>query len=133
MTESGIWNWIDFSGARVAEPQFPDDGAVRLRIMPFDEPRDGKLIVHPSRYTRFRDGLCRVKANGKWGYVGTRCQIVVRPRFAQAEDFSSGMAAVGDGNGKWGYIDKTGEVAIPMQFENARKFYRADPELSLPV
>ena len=130
--ENGAMSWIDLSGASVAEPQFPEDGAARMRIKPFDDPWGRWAPPIPHNDTRFQESLCRVKLSGKWGFVDTRCRVVVKPDFVRAANFSCGMAAVEGGDGKWGYIDKSGRIEIPMQFERAKGFYRVEPEFSDP-
>jgi len=75
---------------------------------------------------------------GTWGFLDKRGRIVVKPRFADAQPFSEGLAAVAetrtvdtphdDGTEtvrtfrKWGYIDRTGRTVIDMQFDTAGPF-----------
>jgi hypothetical protein len=127
-TGSGAWKWIDKSGAGVAEPQFPDEGTAPLWIRPFDDPQSGRIPVPPHVDARFHEGLCRVRSNGRWGFVGTRCQVVIQPTFANAANFSCGLAAVEDDSEKWGYVNKAGELLIPCQFEWAGEFEAVDQE-----
>jgi len=126
LTESGVWKWIDRSGAGVAEPQFPEEGTAPLWIRPFEDPQMDRVPVPPSVDVRFHEGLCRAKSNGLWGFVGTRGQIVIPPTFLNAANFSSGLAAVKDDSGKWGYVNKAGDMVIPCQFESAGKFETVD-------
>ena len=128
LTESKVWKWIDQSGAGLAEPQFPDEGTAPLWIRPFEDPQIGRVPVPPSVDVRFHEGLCRVRSKELWGFVGTRCQIAVRPTFANARNFSCGLAAVEDDRGKWGYINKAGDMVIPCQFESAGDFEIVDLE-----
>lgn len=64
------------------------------------------------------DGLSRLNAGdsfngGKWGFVNSKCQWVIKPQFSNAHAFSNGLALVkDDGTGKWGYIDEKGNWAI---------------------
>lgn len=128
LTGSGAWKWIDKSGAGVAEPQFPDEGTAPLWIRPFDDPEIGGIPAPPDADVRFHEGLCRVRCNGLWGFVGTRCQIAVRPTFTKARNCSCGLAAIKDESGKWGYIDRAGDLLIPCQFESAGDFEPVDRE-----
>jgi len=58
--------------------------------------------------------------NGKWGYVNTKCQLVVPPMFARASSFFNGTAAVEDQSGKRGFIDSAGKLVLPCQFDQVR-------------
>ncbi len=44
--------------------------------------------------TRFIDGLAKVRKGDKFGYVDKTGRFVIEARFADAEDFSEGLAAV---------------------------------------
>ena len=62
----------------------------------------------------------------KWGYIGKSGNMVIPLQFAEAEEFSEGLAGVRmevePGYFKNGYIDKNGNVVIPPQFDRSLKF-----------
>lgn len=73
----------------------------------------------------FRGGLATVgvatpKGN-RYGYINRKGEVVISPRFEQAEPFSEGLAQVMQ-KGKWGYIDTSGEYVIPPRFDDADTF-----------
>lgn len=58
---------------------------------------------------------------GKYGYYNTKGEIAIKPIFANALDFSDGLAAVLNPNSSvplWGFIDTSGNVVIDYQFSN---------------
>ena len=57
----------------------------------------------------------------KWGYADINRNIVVAPKYDDAQWFSEGLAAVKVGN-KWGYINKEGRMVIPAKFTVAKSF-----------
>jgi len=59
--------------------------------------------------------------NGKTGYIDQQGKIVIPARFAAAQEFSEGLAAVRIG-GYYGYIDKSGKTIISAQFDYATGF-----------
>lgn len=73
----------------------------------------------------------------KWGYINTRGQMIISPRFTDAGRFVNGRAPVATGE-RWldspdalhGYIDSTATLVIPEQFESAGEF---DKESGLAV
>ena len=69
--------------------------------------------------------LTPFEKDGKWGYAGSRGEVVIPPRFLIAQDFSSeGIAAIVDQAG-WAYIDRTGAVIIrPFVFDNGPDYFR---------
>ncbi len=48
--------------------------------------------------------------------------MVIPAAFASADDFSEGLAVVGDGEYKYWFIDRTGRQAIPQFYTAASKF-----------
>lgn len=62
-----------------------------------------------------------VKINGKWGFIDSCGNIVIKPSYEQAGSFSCGLAPVKI-NEKWGYINRNGEIVIEPEFVNAKSF-----------
>ena len=73
----------------------------------------------------FKEGLALVYTNnGKYGYVDTRGEMVIKPVYDYAVDFSEGLAVVGvaDGEGRLAYqvINKQGNVQFYITLQNCR-------------
>jgi hypothetical protein len=70
----------------------------------------------------FSEGLAPVLvqtkgwSGGRWGYVNTRGETVIEPRFTEAGAFSDGLALVKDVAGRLGYLDRTGHWSVPPSF-----------------
>ena len=84
------------------------------------------------------------KFRGKFGYIDTSGKQVIECRFGLANDFSCGLAVIGEGTlyydvkvvrgcnpytktkfgfkGKYGYIDKTGNAVIQPVYDEAHSF-----------
>ena len=67
------------------------------------------------------DGLIAFKSGGKWGFVDTEGNIVIKPQYEEAKSFSQGLAAV-KADGKWGFINTENEPAIEYEFLEADYF-----------
>ena len=65
--------------------------------------------------------LIPYRKGNKWGYADAQKNILVNPRYDDAQWFSEGLAAVKVGN-KWGYINKQGKLVIPAKFTVAKSF-----------
>lgn len=106
--------------------------------------RTGKLVIPPRfNYSQFRlsgnifsDGMALISVeaneplggtNGhgtyrrKYGYINTTGEVVVEPRYWEAEDFSEGLAAVLMGD-RWGYIDREGRTVLGPKWIAAESF-----------
>lgn len=59
-----------------------------------------------------------VTIRNKVGFMDANCQMVIPAQYAEAMDFSEGLAAV-KVNGKWGYIDEHGSQVISPKFAGA--------------
>jgi WG containing repeat len=76
-----------------------------------------------------RGGEAQSEDNRSYGYIDHAGKVVIRPRFAEAHDFSEGLAAVrtkkttvyGMGD-TWGYIDQTGKYQIEAVYNEAHSF-----------
>ncbi len=62
-----------------------------------------------------------IQINHKTGYIDTRGNLIIPPKFLAAQDFSEGLAAARL-NGSYGYIDETGQFIIPPQYDFATAF-----------
>lgn len=59
--------------------------------------------------------------NGKVGYIDTTGKVVIKARFAQAGDFSEGLAPARL-EGLYGFIDVNGNYVIPPKYDFANSF-----------
>ncbi len=57
----------------------------------------------------------------KAGFINSRGEFVIEPRFEAAQDFQEHLAAVMV-DGLWGFIDTSGTLVIPTQFEQVQGF-----------
>jgi len=65
--------------------------------------------------------LIPFRQGDKWGYATADRNIVIQPKFKEANWFSEGFASVKIGN-KFGYINKAGKLVIPAKFTVAKPF-----------
>ncbi|MBL8222676.1 MAG: WG repeat-containing protein [Bryobacterales bacterium] len=86
---------------------------------------DGRLAIRTTEFdgsSMFSEGLAVVQ-QGKAvaGFIDMTGRFRIPMRFAQAREFSEGLAAV-ESDGNWGYIDKTGAMVIQPRFTSATAF-----------
>jgi hypothetical protein len=74
--------------------------------------------------------------SGKFGFINKKGEVVIKPVYDQAENFSEGLAAVNIGlemghyfysfiavkEGQWGFINEKGEVVIPIIYHSVTAF-----------
>ena len=71
------------------------------------------------------EGMIMITDGNKYGFANTAGVIVVEPQYAQALNFSDGVAAVNFGTSNepsWGYIDTQGNTVIAGSYEYAKSF-----------
>ncbi len=133
--------YIDPSGKIVIEPTLPHwggnfggefhDGLMNLSGYEADYVgKDGKK-ANIKRFVRawdFSDGLAAAMetSDGKWGFINTKGEFVISPRFASSptdyvSSFENGFAAI-EVSGMYGFIDHSGEFVIPPKFLLANPF-----------
>lgn len=133
---SNKWGFIDTSGNIIVpfnlyNNQNPFTGAINITYFPADasgkkQARQSLFTVagiivldaaptDPEYKTYFKEGMARIRKNGKYGYMNELGLVQVDYKYQEMHDFSDGMAAVKSG-GKWGFIDKTGEEKIPLAY-----------------
>lgn len=147
------WGYVDKNGKVIIQPQF--DAA-----WPFSEGlavveiqkaygyvnKSGKVIIDPisTRYAgRFSGGLARVDIEGDC-FINPLGDVVLRPKFNRAGDFSEGFAKVAteevlqvdtdkpyrpgvlnlkrSSKQKWGIIDKDGDIIVEPQYDSIEDF-----------
>jgi WG containing repeat len=91
----------------------------------------GKKVIHKKFYRgwSFSEGLAAAmeKDGGKWGYINTRGEFEISPRFASSQldyvwPFQGGLAMIMVG-GKFGYINHSGELVIRPSFLDGDSFH----------
>jgi len=67
------------------------------------------------------DGLAKFQTQGKWGFVDTTGNVIVKPIYDYVGNFINGRANI-EINGKQGYINKKGTVVIKQKFDPFRLY-----------
>jgi hypothetical protein len=82
----------------------------------------------------FSEGLAAVAIGGKWGFIDSSGQFIVKPQYGQVWSFSEGLAVFCLGGvqdpesgfilagGAWGFIDKIGEVKVKPIYNESESF-----------
>lgn len=68
-----------------------------------------------------RTNLFRIIERGKFGFIDNKSNVIIKPEFSYAYDFSEGLA-VARKEKKYGYIDKIGKWQIAPQYDFAQRF-----------
>lgn len=71
----------------------------------------GIMVIPPKYETAgpFKDGLARVRINGKYGFINQKGKIVIKPKFAKASNFQNDVASVFLKNERMAYINRLGK------------------------
>lgn len=81
-------------------------------------------------YGSYNEGLATCYVNGMYGYADEKGDIVIKPQWDGATDFSEGLAAV-KRDGKFGYINRSGVIVIEPQFDNALGFRNGHAQVKI--
>lgn len=95
--------------------------------------QNGKSIVKidmtidaAAPFSPFSNGLCPVKIQGKWCYINSKAEIVIKTDYDEIYDFNSGIAEVVK-NKKLGFINTNGDLITDIQFDfDNLTFYHRD-------
>ncbi len=79
------------------------------------------LLLSANIFFTHAQELAKICTGGKCGYINHSGEVVIKPRFDLADDFSNGLAAVYIKK-QWGFINKQGEYAILPQYNAVRDF-----------
>jgi hypothetical protein len=132
-----LWGYIDRTGKMVIQPQF--QGAAEMsdglgRFLVWDRIQcsrqtytkdDAPTYAFTMHDMEFHLTTGCFAEHQRFGYVAKNGQVVIKPEFFVAEDFSEGLAAVRteeSATSKYAFIDKTGAIAIAPQFDQANSF-----------
>ncbi len=109
--------FIDLTGKETETPPDPDfrDGLCPEYSEEFDAYgfiNEARELVVPHTYEMvndFSEGLAGVCDNGLWGFINTKGEMVIEPKYADvAMDFREGLALVFIDDEELGYIDAQG-------------------------
>jgi hypothetical protein len=68
-------------------------------------------------YTYFKNGLCRVKKNGAFGYINANLQVVIPfGTYDVSEPFHQSFGIVAKNN-KYGIVDSLGKLTLPLIYD----------------
>lgn len=79
------------------------------------------VVVLCTFQSLFSQDITPKKQDGKWGFINSSKEWIIKPKYEEAQGFSEGVAAVKT-KGKWGYINQEGKWAIKPLYGNARGF-----------
>ncbi len=91
----------------------------------------GHVVLNGTEYEiikPFHEGLAAVCKKGRWGYIDSKGNMIIEPRFEMAGNMHQGMAVIRL-NGKYGYIGKDGIIAIAPKFDRASGFRNGRAEV----
>ena len=79
-------------------------------------------------YPFLSEGFCRIdvwdeKEEHYAGYIDTTGEIVIKPQFEHAHEFSEGYASVETKDGRNVFIDKTGQEVLELEFETFHSYF----------
>lgn len=133
------WGYIDKTGKFIIAPKFKQtsppslfhEGLARVDT----EDRTSGVIDKSGEFVEalkfiqglsmFSEGLAIARKGEKSGYVDKAGKFVIEARFAEADLFKEGLAAVkleDTSESKYGFVDKTGKMVIEPQFSQAESF-----------
>lgn len=69
----------------------------------------------------FKDGLAKVKQNGKTGFINLKGEEVIPPTYEKVTNFTEGKAAVLI-DGKWGFLDTKNNLVLPAVYDTTQAF-----------
>lgn len=125
------WGFINHKGEFVIAPKYTNvhPFSEKLALVHLEEGpfifinQRGNMVIESkpnwSFDGDFNDGLAPVVVKGKSGFINTKGEIAIKPKFDSVRSFSDGLAYVEVGEGVQalvGYIDRSGKLKIP--FEN---------------
>lgn len=128
--------YIDRDGKFVIEPQYQSasDFCGGVALVELDGQKkyidkSGNAVPAPAEVEETGNPdsgiqLRPVLIDGKFGYANEAGEVVIAPKFCDAEPFSEGLARVRQIlGGKWGFINEKGTYAFKTKFKQAGDFH----------
>jgi hypothetical protein len=122
--KNGKCGFIDRKGNILIDFQYEED-----RIRPMDKflkLNTDSLDALPKAKSRnvglFSNGLAKIQIDGLWGFINTKNELVIDPKFKKALSFSDGLAGVSIDGVLWGFIDTNGHFTIQPKYFNVDEF-----------
>jgi WG containing repeat len=99
----------------------------------------GKYVLPLQSYEflgSLNNGLADFRINDKVGFINIKGEVIIKPQFDWADEFSEGLCVVRNdngklGSGKSGYIDTTGKLVMDFKFKYAGKFENGKAKVQL--
>lgn len=87
----------------------------------------GELVASRSGWRsemNFSNGLLPFRhKNGLVGYINTKGEVAIPPRFKNAYSFVNNLAAVCDADRLWGFINANGKLVVPFVYSQVNDFH----------
>ena len=115
----GLWGFVDMQGNWVIEPEYDgvgdfSEGMTKIGIASGDEinnqSEEAQLIADASGGENIPIEYNRVIID-KWGFINEKGEVTIEPQYKYANDFSNGLAYVGDNSSSY-YIDYNGNIML---------------------
>lgn len=126
MNDDKSWGFINRKGEWAIQPQFKDVKAFHSGIAMATNGDDWFYIdktgnktltqVQTDKYYDFSDGMAIIRTGDLVGFINTKGEVVVGPKFEKVFPFQNGYSKVLE-NGKWGLIDKTGAYFVKTEYD----------------
>lgn len=128
------WGYIDKSGKLVIPAKYDEvtefrDGYASAALGEYWYVIDQSgnetsvKVVGLKGVRNFSEGLAIMDdIDGQFGYINTKGEVVISPKFASVGDFNNGLAWAKNEEGMYGYINNTGEWVISPTYDATRDF-----------
>ena len=82
----------------------------------------------------YSDGLARMRfSNGKIGYINTKGDVIIQPKYATTNSYGEGFypVAFGPNRTKWGLVNAKNETVITGKYDDFKVVYKGVAEVEM--
>ena len=126
------WGMIDKTGKLIIPVEYDEIGNTFNASGVFGIKGESYGIIHNGTFKSIEgadkvwnfkgdSGLTYARKGKKVGFVNSKGEWVIEPKYDKVKSFSNGLAPVAIGK-KWGYINPKGETVIDLQYRDAEVF-----------